>query len=159
MCTRAALSELQSCSASVLELLYLWVDREGLGLLHPDWEICDIKQNPRKLVIPCERVLIIELDLYNVLGKQQKSFKSTSFRLLLGKHLLLFLLTDTIWVVVPCFLFYFEVPVSSVLCFPALPVPVIVCPVPDCDSLTELVLSTVGWTTAVSQTLVCVTSC
>jgi len=36
-------------------------------------------------------------------------------------------------VFVSCFQFYFEVPVSPVLCFPALPVvPVIVCPVPDC---------------------------
>jgi len=35
-------------------------------------------------------------------------------------------------VFVSCFLSYFEVPVSHVLCFPALPVPVIVCPVPDC---------------------------
>jgi len=30
---------------------------------------------------------------------------------------------------------YFEVPVSRVLCFPALPVPVIVFPVPDCFHL------------------------
>jgi len=38
-----------------------------------------------------------------------------------------------VWVLVSCFLFYFEVLVSCVLCFPALPVPVIVCPVPDCS--------------------------
>jgi len=38
-------------------------------------------------------------------------------------------------VFVSSFQSYFEVPVSRVLCFPALPVPVIVCPVPDCFHL------------------------
>jgi len=40
-----------------------------------------------------------------------------------------------LWVSRSGVLFYFEVPVSRVLCFPALPGPVIVCPMPDCFHL------------------------
>jgi len=44
-------------------------------------------------------------------------------------------------VFVSCFLFYFEGLVSRVLCFPALPVPVSVCPVPDCSFPSPAALS------------------